>query len=235
MNNILNISRYVLTDHRKALIIFYSIYISIAVFSSTMIFIIGDRSLNSWGLGISSAIFLFIAALNSFGENYAFMQSFNISRRTFYVSIVIGLIGLALIMSIINVVFTNTFKLIESYQGLFEQIYTKTFFIDDFFWIFSLLICVSSLGFFITLLYYRCNKVMKFVISIVPVLVGMFISIIDNITNVAIWNNIWDFIIRIFGFTNGSNPYTAVITFIICSAICFGLSFLLIRRATIKL
>ena len=234
MNNILNISRYVLIDNRKALIIFYSIYMSIVIFFSTMIFITDDTEVNFGGLVISSIVFLFVVALNSFGENYAFMQSFNISRKAFYVSIVIGLIGLALIMSIIDVAFTNTFKLIASYQGLFEQIYAKTFFIDEFFWVFSILIYVSSLGFFITLLYYRCNKVMKFVISIMPVLVGMMLTIIDSITNIAILQNIWNFIVRILGLTNGSNPYTAVTTFIICSVICFGLSFLLIRRVTIK-
>lgn len=75
---------------------------------------------------------------------------------------------------------------------------------------------------------------MKVVISIIPVLGVVLISIIDNLTSIAIWQNIIDFFGRILGFTDGFNFYMAVVTFIIGAIICFGLSFLLIRRATIK-
>lgn len=236
MNNVYTISRYVIRDSRKALLIFYSIIATLIVSAgiiSLNVSFNGDN-VEFGGFGVSAVIFLFISALNSFKINYKFMQSFNISRRRFFVGSIIGLIALSLFMSIIDVTFNNVFKLIVTYRGTFEQLYGNSFFISDFLWSFTLFIYITSLGWFITLLYYRCNKLMKTVISLVPVLVIVLISIVESLTNISIWREIVVFLGRILGFANGLNSYTAVITFIISALICFGLSYLLIRRAPIK-
>lgn len=236
MNSVYAISRYVLRDSRNALLIFYSI-IAILIIGSGIISMnvsLNGGNVEFGGIGMSAVIFLFISALNSFKINYKFMQSFNISRKKFFMGSIIALITLALFMSVIDVTFNNVFKSVTNYKGVFEQTYGSNFFIDDFFWSLALFIFVASLGWFITLLYYRCNKLMKTVISIAPVLVIILISIIDGIANISIWGSIVQFLGRVLGFTNGYNSYTAVITFIVSAMLCFGLSYLLIRRATIK-
>ena len=129
---------------------------------------------------------------------------------------------------------------------------------DGLLWSFLAYITAGMTGFLITSLYYRMNKALKLAVSIgVPALVFIVIPLIDSLyTNGAISA----FFINVLAFAYGYNisvsfsdglvglftqfagwengipvaPYRAVLFSVLCTAVTGALSFLLIRRATVK-
>ncbi len=236
MNNIFKVSKYLLRDNRKALIIFYAIILTIVfmILSSLSQFNTTDGNVSFGGFGFSSAIFLFISGLNCFKANFMFTQANNISRKRFYFANIITLISLSLLMSLIDVILSNIMQMVIPYRGVFEQLYKSKFFLDDFMWSFALFSFVVSLGWLITMLYYKASKVIKIIISIAPVFVVVLISIIDDLTSMKVWRNIVLLIGRLLGLTNNLNSYTAVVSFFVGCIAFFSLIFLLIRKIPIK-
>lgn len=125
-------------------------------------------------------------------------------------------------------------------------------------WSFLAYVTAGMTGFLITSLYYRMNKALKLAVSIgVPALVFIVIPLIDglytngaisaffiNVIAFALGYNVTvsfsDGLIGVFtqfaGFENGIPlaPYRAVLFSVLCTAVTGALSFLLIRRATVK-
>ena len=137
-------------------------------------------------------------------------------------------------MAAVDVILSNAMKLAVPYQGLFEQMYKKDFFFADFTWNFGLYFFAASLGWFITMLYYRCGKFMKTVISIVPFLLFILLSVVNSRANGALGRAATEFFGAALGFSFNYNSYMAVLSFVVGTAAIFALCFLLIRRAPVK-
>ena len=129
---------------------------------------------------------------------------------------------------------------------------------DGLLWSFLAYVTAGMTGLFITCLYYRMNKALKLAVSIgVPALVFIVIPLVDSLyTNGAISA----FFINVIAFAYGYNisvsfsngfaglftqfaawengipvaPYRAILFSILCTAAAGTLSFLLMRRATVK-
>ncbi len=125
-------------------------------------------------------------------------------------------------------------------------------------WSFLAYVTAGMTGFLITSLYYRMNKALKLAVSIgVPALVFIVIPLIDGLYTNGV---ITAFFINVIAFAYGYNvsvsfsnglaglftqfaswengipvaPYRAVLFSVLCTAVTGTLSFLLIRRATVK-
>ena len=113
MNKTFKIVRWQLWGTKNSLIIFYSILIAIVILfvllnnSGILVFGGNDDKGNTGefnGLGIASMIFLFIAGLNYFKEDFKFLQANNISRFMQYKTTIISFLILTASMALISMI-----------------------------------------------------------------------------------------------------------------------------------
>ena len=242
-----SIVKYNLNSLKNSIIIYYSIFITVCLLSAILS---GNGNISSSGLEISSVIFIFVAGLNLFKENFYFMKSNNVSRKDFLYGTALSMIPIALFMSIIDIIINRVYNIFIKCPTIYDMVYANigsgewynsidwiqsnsiaTLFNS---FIFQASLCLASLalGFLITIIYYKCNKFMKIVISIAPVVLFTLLNIIGAVyTNIS--SNINKFLITIFGL-NTHNSYAAVLTFLVSFIVFIGLARFLTRKAIIK-
>ncbi|WP_291650177.1 hypothetical protein [Clostridium sp.] len=242
-----SIVKYNINSIKNSIIIYYSIFIIVCV---ALGLLSKNGNGSSSGLEISTAIFLFIVGLNLFKENFYFAKSNNVPRRDFLYGTVISMIPVVLGMSIIDIIINRIYNIFMKCPTIYDMLYTNIgsgewyhsidwvqgnsigILLNTLIFQASLYLAVFSLGFLITIIYYKCNKFMKVVVSVVPVA----IFTVSNVIGTAypnIVNNINKFMEIIFGW-NTKNSYAAVLTFIVSFIIFIGMSRFLTRKAIIK-
>jgi hypothetical protein len=230
----------------KAAIIYYAIVLLLLM----TIIILDKNTTNSGsasGIELQSVIFLFICGLNSFKSNFYFAKGNNVSRKTFIKGILISIVPIALVMSIIDIIIYRISKIfidnVSFYEMSFRRVYLmyadssikSSAFMDIInllLFQFALCIVAYTLGFVIRMIYYRSNKIMKIVVSVLP------IALLITYTNLMYYSKkistiITKFLDFIFGF-NPANAYAPMITFLVVALILASTSFLLVRKAPIK-
>lgn len=231
MNGILKVTKYQLRDYRKAVGIYYSIILILAL---GWIIAMLNTNVKGYANFGSTGIFIFILGLNTFKNSFKFTHANNVSRKRFYYGTMIAIVIVSLFMAFADTIFTSIFLEIGNYKSNFQQIYNSVSFVDNFFWSFGLLLFATILGWFITMLYYRANNILKIIISIMPVIIIIIFSYINTLFNGKVFKSLISFLGSIMGVTGNVNPYNAVLSFTIGSIGLLALSYLLIRRAPIK-
>ena len=242
-----SIVKYNLSSLKNSIIIYYSIFITVCVTSALLS---KNGNISSSGIELSSVIFIFVAGLNLFKENFYFMKSNNVSRKDFIYGTALSMIPVVVVMSIIDIILNRIYNIFIKCPTIYDMVYTS---IGSGQWysstnwiqsnsistilnssIFQASLCLAavSLGFIITIIYYKCNSFMKVVVSVAPI---AFLTLGSTIGTAYpnISKNLNKFIQTIFGL-NSQNSYIAVLTFIILFVIFIGISRLLTRRAIIK-
>lgn len=251
MNKIIQIAKYQVSDHKTSLFIFYAVILALAL----LMLVVntspaqGNYGYNEGGAQLSvginsgggysnltsaSIIFIFIVGLNSFKTAYFFMQANNVSRKVFYVGNFVSFLLLAGIMTIVDTTLNQVFQGLIAHKTSLEQIYNLHSFWVDIPFTFTFLTLAICLGWLITLLYYRSDKIMKIILSVSPFLLIILSTYINRITNGAITRELGKFFDNVLGISAVS-PINAVFSFAISAALIYGLSFLLVRKAPIKL
>ena len=233
MNGVLKVTRFQLRESRNPMLIFYA---TILVMVSLLAVLIwrdtGDNAQVS-GLGPSTVVFLFILGLNGFASGFKFMQANSVSRKRFYVANIIALIAVAALMAAIDGTLTVVLKQMFPYEGMLEQIYRTAAFIPDFIWSFSLYAFAAFSGWMVTMVYYRCDKSQKILVSLSPAFLFIVLVYLIRI-NGAVGRAIINFLGVVLGLSGTPNPYVAALSFLVGTAGVAALSFLLIRRMPIK-
>lgn len=242
MNKSLKIAKMNFVDVIKAVGVFYLILLvvltglfSISAFSN------GNSSTS--GLEIASMIFIFVCGLNSFKENFYFAQSNNISRKSFLGGIILSIFPVAIIMAIIDFIINRIMNLFMSTPSLYDIGYTvlRTFdnwslrnewvqsnsiltIINTILLAFVIYCFAYILGLVINMIYFRCNTIMK-----------IAVSVIGGSLLMTILSDIYFFkgLALIFGI-NTQNVYMGVLVSIVIFIILAGVSYLIIKEATIK-
>jgi len=196
----------------------------------------------------STAIFIFVLGLNSFKDRLLMMIQNGVSRKTFFLSSITSFVILCFLMSAIDRViallakFAVSFSNQVSYSSLFESLYQQklvgmsavTVNLESFLLSLCLYLATATLGFFITISYYRMNKSLKVAISVgVPVGVSVVLPIVDQIAK----GKISHAIIRALNFAIGisaQKPFHAIVTFLLIFAAFAGLSWLLVRKVMVR-
>jgi len=239
------LAKYNIKSILKGIIIYYALFICVI----TGIELIGGFSIengSSSGLEFSSAIFLFVLGLNSFRETFYFTQANNIPRMDYFKATAISIFPIALAMSIFDVIINRVHNLISVSPTMYDMAYYNSFSfkgpwtqsnsIQTLFgtitFLFALYIVAFGIGLLITMIYYKCNKIMKIIVSLSPVAVSAIYGQMvyynhDFGQGVAI------FIDNILGIST-KNSYMAVITFICLFIILMMFVYLLVRKAVIK-
>ncbi len=99
---------------------------------------------------------------------------------------------------------------------------------ETYIWTFALYVFIFMIGLFITMIYFRLNKVGQIIVSCSPII---FSIVIINLPN-GMYNHVCTLIENIFGLNCANkNPYIAIITFSILSILSMGVQYLLIKKS----
>ncbi|MBU3128787.1 hypothetical protein LGL55_17735 [Clostridium tagluense] len=237
---IFKLAKYNIKSSLKSIIIYYFIFIG--TITGIEIMIDPTTSGNTWGLEFSSIIFLFVIGLNFFRENFHFTQANNITRGEHFKAAGIAILAIGLAMSIIDVIINRVYNIFTQSPTMYDKIYTEK---PTFVWIqqsnsigtlfgtvtflFAFYITAFAIGLLITMIYYRCNKIMKILVSLSPI--AIYGIIICN--NYYLGDKVNYFISDLLGIKIG-NFYMAVMTFICLFIIIMFFVYLLVRKAVVK-
>lgn len=240
--------RYHLKDTSAAIMIYYTVVVCINLFFILASTILKTTDSSMSGMEFSSAIFLFILGLNSFKETFGMFLQNSISRKTMFTSKMTAFILIAMFMTIIDRIIlifgsmVTTLNPNSHYIGLFSLLYEPHVksvssiqsTIEGLLLVFFLYLTCITIGFFITIAYYRMNKAVKLIVSVgTPITVFVVIPMIDtSITRGRITKTFVDIVEGIFGY--GMNPFAGILTTILTFIFFSMFSWLLMRKAILS-
>lgn len=234
----------------RPVIIFYIVIYAILILAGIQQAVLTYEgvTVESNGIEMASAVFMFIVGLNSFKSTFHLFLANGVSRITMFESFLGAILPTAAVMALID----NINNLILSSVGNFNSMFYHSYhvhygsissfgakmqvFLDGFIWMTILYIAVAMIGFLITTLYYRMGRSLKLIVSVgVPVFFLIVLPYIDSyVLNGAIFETLGKIFYKAMGFADGYNPYISVLSSFLTFAVFSGLSFLAIRRATVK-
>lgn len=236
MNRALKVAKWQLWDSRKAILIFYGIILSVVALITLINWFYGDGQGKSGGLDANEVVFCFVFGLNSFTGPFKFTQANNISRRSLFAASLVFLTGIAALMALISNILGAILRQIMPYENMMMQLYRIETWPTQFIWSFALNAFAIFLGWLITMIYYRSNKLQKILVSLSPIflIVGL-VYLIDR-TGGKLGIALVQAIGNALGFADmlNPNPLTAAFNFFVGAACLAGLSYLLIRRVPIR-
>ena len=246
----LKVAKMNIENVMKSAVIYYSIFIVIIIGLCTINYINNINSTMS-GLEFATIIFLFVCGLNSFKSNFYFVKSNGVSRKTFIKGLLISSLPIALSMSIIDIVINRLNNIFVKNPTLYDMAYGNLVgVIGDIYnggWIqsnsfstiintilFQFTFCLLAyiVGIVINMIYYRSNRYVKVLVSVIPIAFIIFSSNLYMI-NFTLMMQINEFFDYIFGF-NPVNVFACILTFLVGCVVLSGIAFLLIRKAVIK-
>lgn len=251
--------KYQMFDMGKPVSIFYFVMLCILVFGFTVSgarFAISGNMVSFtsgsgfFGIELATVVFLFVSGLNSFKEFFRMFMQNGISRKTIFVSRLMTIIAVCTGMAIIDkgilligkyIAYINTRIL---YTGLFEMIYgvradhisTLHMHIDGFFFNLCLYLAAMTLGYFITIAFYRMNRIAKITVAVgVPMVLLNGLPILDAaLLHGVVMRAFANAATFAFGFQNGGNPYFGMVSLLLIAAVFSCFSWLMVRRAVVK-
>lgn len=241
----LKLAKYNIKSSLKSIIIYYGIFISVLIgIKMTSNYSGGNGYTN--GLEFSSVVFLFVIGLNSFKENFYFAQANNISRVDYFKASAISILSIGLSMSIVDIIINRIYNIFMVSPTMYDMIYNDTYSASPL-WIqsnnmqtllgkltfsFAFYIAAFAIGLLITMIYYKCNKTMKILVSLSPIaIVAMYGRVVHN--NPELEEKVMIFIGKILGL-NTRNSYMVVLTVICLFIITMFFVYLLVRKAVVK-
>lgn len=237
--------KYRLYDNKKAVLVFYIVVLSIYAFMFLFSALIKDNAEfkgSIQGMELASAIFLFVAGLNSFKEVFRMFMQNGMSRKTMFISNIISTLVICSVMALIDSALALVSRNITAVNsgiyssGMLELMYGRYINgIGNF--LISLLLCFfiyatfSAVGFFITTLYYRMNKGLKITVSIgVPAVLFVIAPLIDTL---LLKGAVFAALAKITG-AAFSSPFMCMLSCFILFVLITVLSWFLVRKAIVK-
>ena len=215
-------------------------WLPITIFYAALLFVVGllafslkytNGNGSATGLEFASAIFIFISGLNCFKANFLFMQLFNVTRRSFYVATLSSLATIAAVMTIIDAFLKNIYLVFipYRYQSLYSIAFGQDRLVPSLVWEFAMLLMFASLGWFITMLFYRSSKPLKIAIALSPV----YLSLLSNFIPTSVVIRLGSMFQYLIGPGSGT-PWINSAGMTLATIIILGLNFLLLRRAPVR-
>ncbi len=238
---------YQLNDCKKSIIAYYLTLASLIIISIVIMAVhwFGSRGngvVSFGGIDFATAIFLFVVGLNSFKELYFFLTQNGISRKTLFVSRLLAFAataaGMAVIDRLVSLVlaYTASLEVGITVSSVFNQIYNITG-ITAMSLLYSILLNMLALmaGYFLTILFYRLNKLGKVAVGAgVPVFFMIVLPVFDTfVTHNQISRAIQRVMYAIFQ-PMLVHPWYAALIFAVGTALLALFSWLLMRRAIVK-
>ena len=232
MHRIHSVAKYQIADNRNGVLVYYAVLIGIALI------MVATPSWDSTGStslsGVSSMIFIFVVGLNCFRSSFLFCQANNISRRSFYFATILSLLALAVILSLCDLVLDTVMSRYPFYAGFFELVYTASGFVKIL-WTTALFTFSASLGWMITMIFYRANTWVKVLVSISPIAAITLAGYLHQRTGGAFGYALVNLLDKALGFSSETpNPYPAIVTFALASLVIWAVNYLLMHKAPVR-
>jgi hypothetical protein len=249
--------KYQLFEYRHTMLIMYLCVYAVIFLTVVSRFLKTTETFGSNGsLELVSVITIFVIGLNSFKDNFKFFSANGVSRKMQFCSTAAALGILSCTLAFIDTINSVIFTHVTVYYPMFLEAYGHSMGItgfgygsllkspvlapqllfENFLWLTFLYLLFSMIGLFITTLYYRMNRGLKIAVSIiVPVFFLNGIELLDTtFFGGQIGSFFLDFLYIAGGLYDNSNPYIAMVSMFLFTAVFAALTYLLARRASIK-
>lgn len=237
--------KYFLSEIKTAVGIYYLIMLAVTtLIGYSIILTLGHDKSFVGGGEMASLIFLFVAGLSSFKQNFLFLSTNNVPRRTQFKGFLLAALILCGAMAFIDTSYSIIAVQFVDYRSAFYQMYGE-WYIQAFIlvkiavnFLYNLALYLLSYlgGYFITNLYFRMNKMLKIIVSIgVPVIFTIILPALESaVTKGRIFSFLGDVLLVLSGLKGGVNPYIAMLSLTGGAAVAAGLCFLLLRSAVVR-
>lgn len=172
------IYKFQLAEHKKSSLIFCLVILAILAFIpiynglSNIFQLESDVTIQVTGIDMAPAIFLFVCGLGAFKDNFYMALQNGISRKSLYINRIYVVLTLAVAMALFDQIVMVLGKAIDSlsesidYSGILEMLYGSQsggflMYFESFLFLTTLFIAFLSLGYLITVIFYRMNKKQK--------------------------------------------------------------------------
>jgi hypothetical protein len=176
---------YYFRDNRRAIAIYYAVILALYILAGVEYRIAEAKSLNITigGFDFATTIFVFVLGLNAFRSPFGVFMQNGVSRKTCFTGFFI-LAGMTAVgMSAVDAVLAAAARLFMPYRPLIEQLYGDygvLIALKGFVWMTAVNLFSVSLGYLITVLYYKMEKPVKILVSAgLPVLLLIVLPIVD--------------------------------------------------------
>lgn len=240
-------TRFQLHEYTRPAIVYYMIMLGIFLVTLLLrAFIPGAYNTGNSSVETTTMIFLFVLGLNSFKTPFRIYQQNGVSRMTQVVGFILAALCLSLAMNIVDslmpLLFGGSLRYRTTYSLVYETFRTVShggLSVMSFCWSFLVYFLMMCLGFFITTLYYRMNKLLKVVVSAgVPLLLFFVLPMLEIfVPSFRLFTWLMETVMWCVGLDNyglTAVPMRAMGMFAALSAVLLGLSTLLARGATLK-
>lgn len=233
MNTSMKVTKYQLYYSYKGVAVFYTVIVLIML----AVINISNRvseEVTFGGLGTATVIFLAIVGLDCFKSSYKFMTANNVSRKKFYYGNMASLVIIAAFMALVDTLINGILSQIFRYESLLEQLYRTNNYLAEYFWSFGLYTLVACGGWLITMIYYRANRMVKILVSVIPVAMIILYVYIERQTGGMMSRAIVGFLGRAMGFAYNNNAYIGALSLFAGTALLLSACYLLVRKAPIN-
>jgi|GEM_PF-2152226 len=233
MHTARKVCRYMVSETKVAMGFYYLFLFGVVALFSILHYTKIATLDNVGGFGISSAIFLFVTGLTSFRSPFFFLQANGISRFMQFKGTLLAFGGLALFVAIVDLGSKYLLRLFLPYQTVYMLIYQSDSFLGELAWKVGWFFLTIVLGWFLSLLIYRCNKTTRILLGLSPVFLLTLMLVVHNATGGKATAAFVDFFLWSMGVPT-QNGFLGLASFAVLSGLGIGGSFLLLRKAPIK-
>lgn len=169
--------RFQLADYRFGLFIYYAVVLSLLALTFFTAFFYQGNIVSS-GASAASVVFLFVCGLCAFKENFGMSLQNGVSRRTMFMARLCVTLVLSAGMAAVDELLSRLFGLLGNaflknttlYSTLFDQVFQGKWGFAELLSLsvlfnFGLCLAASAVGYFITLMFYRLNKMGKILVG----------------------------------------------------------------------
>lgn len=251
--NILSAYKFQIKSWLKGIFIFFSI-----ITAMDLVGLIGNiivKTVEADGSSVVSGqevlvvIFAFVAGIATFSEFFHMLTQNGISRKTISLSKPLAALTVSAILTSVNLLLMQIFTLVTVGNNSINTVYSTEMLYHQYFenvgsfagiftnllWTFAFCAAAITGGGLIAALMYRLPKYGKFLFW--GGLWALFVIVLPIIewfySDGAIWNVLFDFVLFVTGVGSG-NPFAMVITCSVIFAVTSALTWLLMRRMSVK-
>ena len=254
--NIFASFRYQMADQKKGILIYYLVILAMLLVLGLLMVVLGEAGGGSMynGLSAVSAIYLFVASLCSFKENFGMALQNGTTRRSLFLGRLCTTGAVCAVMAVADQILTVIASLPRQFlgwniasQSLFETMYggalgepMNPFLLSlcSVAFSFFVMLTASAVGYFITILFYRLNKMGKILVGAgVPCLFTFGIPLLKELGERFLGGRPAEAVVHFFSGIASfllDQPQNAMLTYFGTFAVFSAFAWLLMRRAVVK-
>lgn len=234
--------KYNLAVTGKSLIIFYSVVAAVYIFLA-ILFTLLDGIQGSSSMEIAALIFLFSVGVTFFSECFKMYLQNGVSRKTMFIGVGVSLLICAAIMGLLDTVIGLFMSRAGILTPLTRLLYTERIAglsvlqstVEVFLLNVMLYFLFAVLGYCIGIIFSKLSRLMRIVLPVGLMVLFTVLILVDlNLTNGNLLSAIGNFFVFISGFKNGGNMNYLTVSCLCFSVVIFGVSWLMVRRATVN-